>query len=231
MKRTLVTGASGDIGTAIVKYLVRLNHKVLGVDISSPENDNIFEHFFKLDLRKDYEIDQMCQEVKSNLSPLWAIVHCAGIYPIKAFDNYNLELWDEVHAVNLRAVYQTTQLLQESIVSGGRIVIVSSGAAHVGSRDIGYSSSKAGLIGITRSLAKILAPSGILVNSVCPGVINTQMSARMSPHDKSDYIEKIALKRFGSPNEVSICVLFLLDEQNSYMTGASIDVNGGLYMR
>lgn len=231
MKRVLVTGASGDIGSAIVKHLVQIEYSVLGLDIVPPRNGNEFEHFVRVDLRKELEIERMCQEVNDNYSPLWALVHCAGIYPIRPFEDYNLELWDEVNAVNLRSIFHITQLLQQSIVRGGRIVVVSSGAAHVGSRDVGYSSSKAGVVGLTRSLAKALASRGILVNAVCPGVIKTQMSARMSPKDQEEYIDKITLKRIGLPEEVSICISFLLDRQNTYMTGASIDVNGGLYMR
>ena len=107
--------------------------------------------------------------------------------------------------------------MQQNIVSGGRIVVVASGAAHVGSRDVAYSSSKAGVIGLTRNLGKTLASKGILVNAVCPGVIRTQMSARMSPKDIEEYIDKIPLNRLGAPQEVSICIAFLLDEENSYI--------------
>ena len=156
MKRVLVTGASGGIGSAIVKHLIQLGYNVLGMDIVPPRNGNVFEHFVRVDLRKKLEIERMCQEVNDNYSPLWALVHCAGIYPIRHFEDYNLELWDEINAVNLRSIYHITQLLQQNIVSGGRIVVVASGAAHVGSRDVAYSSSKAGVIGLTRSLGKTL---------------------------------------------------------------------------
>lgn len=231
MKHVIVTGASGDIGSAIVNHLGRSGYSILGSDIVQPKHTDKFEYFTQVDLRRNIEIEQMCQKIREDYSPLWAIVHCAGIYPIVAFENYTPDVWDEVHAVNLRAVYQITQLLYQIISKGGRVVIVASGAAHVGSRDIGYSSSKAGVVGTVKSLAKNLSSRGILVNSVCPGVIKTKMSNKMSTKDVEEYIEKIPLKRIGTPEEVSVCVAFLLDEQNSYMTGASIDVNGGLYMR
>ncbi len=90
MKRVLVTGASGGIGSAIVKHLVQLGYNVLGMDIVPPRNGNVFEHFVRVDLRKELEIERMCQEVNDNYSPLWALVHCAGIYPIRHFEDYNL---------------------------------------------------------------------------------------------------------------------------------------------
>lgn len=231
MKRVLVTGASGDIGSDIVKHLVKLGYSILGLDKVPPGNSDEFEQFFYADFRKELEVNSSCQKIIEKYSQLWAIVHCAGIYPIQSFEDYDLDLWDEVNTVNLRSIFHITKLLQQSLVRGGRIVVVSSGAAHVGSRDVAYSSSKAGVIGLTRSLGKVLASKGILVNAVCPGVIKTQMSDRMSSKDVDEYIEKIPLHRVGTPQEVSISISFLLDEQNSYMTGASIDVNGGLYMR
>ena len=136
-----------------------------------------------------------------------------------------------MHAVNLRSVFQMTQLLLPSIVKGGRVVIVASGAAHIGSRDVGYSTSKAGVVGLVRNLSKVLAPYNILVNAICPGVIKSKMSPKMSPEHINKYVNRIPLKRLGTPEEVSVCVPFLLSKENSYMTGASIDINGGLYSR
>ena len=231
MKRVIVTGASGDIGSAILERLSQLEYTMIGLDVVERQKKEDIERFFKVDLRRSDEIEHVCGEIRENHSPIWGIVCCAGVYPIEKLQDYTLELWDEVHAVNLRSAFQISQLLYPSIVNGGRIVIIASGAGHVGSRDVGYSASKAGALGLVRSLAKSLAPHGILVNAVSPGVIRTKMSARMSPENVKQYIDNIPLKRLGVPNEVSICVSFLLDEQNSYMTGASLDVNGGLYTR
>ena len=231
MKRVLLTGASGDIGSAIIRRLSQLEYSVIGLDIVEPQKKGDVECFFKVDLRRSDEIEGVCREICQSYPHIWGIVCCAGVYPIKSLHDYTLELWDEVHAVNLRSAFQISQLLYSNIVKGGRIVIIASGAAHIGSRDVGYSTSKAGALGLVRSLAKSLAPHGILVNAVNPGVIGTQMSARMSTESVRQYIESIPLKRIGVPDEVSICVSFLLDEQNSYMTGASLDVNGGLYTR
>jgi 3-oxoacyl-[acyl-carrier protein] reductase len=190
----------------------------------------LFKDFITVDLKDSREINFVCERISQMYLPLWGFVYCAGIYPIKSLNDYTLELWDEVQAINLRAIFYMIKLLCPGIEKGGRIVIIASGAAHLGSRDVGYSSSKAGVIGLVRSLAKLLAPD-ILVNAVCPGVIKTQMSSRMPPEHLREYLKIIPLGRFGTPEEVSACISFLLDEGNTYMTGATIDINGGLYAR
>lgn len=232
MKRPiLLTGAAGDIGTAILGRVNSMGHGVIGLDKINPRNQDKYLQFFKTDLTDGQQLSTTCREIMREHSPLWAFVHCAGLYPIVKVSDYTAELWEEVQAVNVRSAFQIVQELQEGIIHGGRIVLVSSGAAHLGSRDAGYSVSKAGLIGLARALAKSLAPEGILVNAVCPGLISTQMSAQMAPDHFEEYTNSIPLRRPGLPEEVSVCVSFLLAEENSYMTGATLDVNGGLYMR
>jgi NAD(P)-dependent dehydrogenase (short-subunit alcohol dehydrogenase family) len=133
--------------------------------------------------------------------------------------------------VNVGAAFRLVRVLSDLIVPGGRIAMIASGAAHIGSRDIGYAVSKAGLLGLVRSLALALAEREILVNAVTPGVIQSPMSAQMSNERRHQHISSTLLRRVGRPPEVAAAVAFLLDPRNSYMTGASIDVNGGLYFR
>jgi NAD(P)-dependent dehydrogenase (short-subunit alcohol dehydrogenase family) len=226
----LLTGAAGDIGAAILAQLHSAGYGVIGLDKIKPRNEDRFLEFFTADLTNCELLSQTCSEIREEYSPLWALVHCAGIYPIVPISSYTSDLWDEVQSVNLKSAFQIVQQLHSEISDGGRIVFISSGAAHIGSRDVGYSTSKAGLIGLARSLAKTFAPR-ILVNSVCPGLISSPMSARMTSEHFSRTLEAVPLKRPGVPEEISVCVSFLLDQQNSYMTGSTIDVNGGLYMR
>jgi 3-oxoacyl-[acyl-carrier protein] reductase len=153
------------------------------------------------------------------------------VYPIVSFSEYTLELWNEVHAVNVTGAFIAARELRNVISRGGRIVTVVSGAAHVGSRDLGYSASKAALLGLTKSLAMNLAEQGILVNAVCPGPIESAMSQRMPAERVGEYKQKMLLGRFGTPEEVASVVDFLLSPENSFMTGATVDVNGGQYLR
>jgi NAD(P)-dependent dehydrogenase (short-subunit alcohol dehydrogenase family) len=226
----LLTGAAGDIGTAISRRLVSLGYGVIGLDKTAPTGTDTYLDFFVTNLTHSDQLSDTCNHIRQKHCPLWGLIHCAGVYPIVPLSAYTADLWDEVQSVNLRSAFQIVRDLQSDLSNGGRIVFVSSGAAHLGSGDIGYSTSKAGLVGLARGLAKSLASKGILVNSVCPGLITSQMSARMSPEQASKTEQAVPLARPGSPEEVSICVSFLLDPENSYMTGATIDVNGGLYM-
>jgi len=227
----VISGASGGIGRATVERLHADGWSVLGLDRSSPVNSSRFLDFYEVDLTNTSAVSLICEKIIRTHPKLWALIHCAGIYPIKPFLEYSLELWDEVHAVNVRSAFQMAKHLSNAIVDGGRIVLVASGAAHLGSHDVGYSASKAGLIGLMKGLALNFASRGILVNSVCPGPIDTPMSRRMSADSVSNYKERIPLGRFGSPNEVAVVIEFLIAPENAYVNGATIDVTGGFYMR
>jgi 3-oxoacyl-[acyl-carrier protein] reductase len=231
MKRSvIVTGAAGDIGTAIVKRLTSLGYDVIGFDKVAPIAVSSFLDFFITDLTQSDELSNILKQVTSKHAPFWGFIHCAGVYPIVSLTSYSDDLWDEVQSVNLKSAFQIISQLRNELSEGARIVLISSAAAQLGSGDVGYSSSKAGLVGLARGLAKALAPNGILVNCVCPGLVKSQMSARMSPEHFSRTQQAVPLGRAARPDEISICVSFLLDPENSYMTGATIDVNGGLYM-
>jgi NAD(P)-dependent dehydrogenase (short-subunit alcohol dehydrogenase family) len=230
-QKVLVTGSAGDIGTAIVHRLHDEGYSVVGLDKDSPEDESRYAGFYQVDLRSDEEIYRASEDILRVHSPLWSLVYCAGVYPIKPFDDYDLGTWDEVNAVNIRGAFQVLKFLRGAITPGGRVVLIASGAAHVGSRDIGYSASKAAMLGLVRGLTKVLAPHGILINAICPGVISSRMSKRMSPEHIGEYTKAIPLGRVGAPAEVAVGVSFLLDAENTYMTGATIDINGGLYSR
>lgn len=229
--RTLLVGCSGGIGTAIARRLIEKGHDIVGVDRIEPHAEDSLSSFYSADLNDTDTLLSVCSKLQENPAAFWSIIYCAGVYPIVSFSEYTIPLWDEVHGVNARALFIICSRLVDMLENGGRVVTVVSGAAHGGSRDVGYSASKAALLGLTKGLAINLAERGILVNAVCPGPIVTPMSARMPPQRKGEYEERILLKRFGSPDEVAVAVEYLVDPQNTYMTGATIDVNGGLYLR
>jgi 3-oxoacyl-[acyl-carrier protein] reductase len=229
----LVTGASGGIGAAIVERLASRGYSLVGLDAIAPPRAvrKRLSGFMGVDLLDPSALEAACDEVRNNQPRLWALVFCAGMYPIRRFDEYSITLWEQVHAVNVNSIFSACLALSSRLRRGGRIVIISSGAAHVGSLDPGYSSSKAGALGLSRSLARTFGKRQILVNAIAPGVIDTQMSRRMSNARKQAHIHQTVLGRVGRPAEVAICVDFLLDRSNTYMTGATLDVNGGLYLR
>lgn len=228
--RTLLVGCSGGIGTAIARRLTEKGHSLIGIDRQEPLAD-LIPVFYEVDLNQTEQVLFVCTQVRAEVPSLWSIVYCAGIYPIVDFEHYTIELWDEVHNVNSKAAFIILQNLSSLLEESGRIVTIVSEAAHAGSRDVAYSSSKAALLGLTKSLALNLAPRGIRVNAVCPGPIETPILERMPADRVRDYEKRILLRRFGRPEEVAVAVDFLVAPENSYMTGATIDANGGLYLR
>ena len=156
--KVLVTGSAGDIGTAIVRRLHGEGYAVIGLDKDAPEDEGRYAGFYKVDLRSEGELRGASEERLRVHTPIWSLVYCAGVYPFRRFEDYDLGTWDEVNAVNIRGAFQVIHLLRGAITRGGRVFLIASGAAHVGSRDVGYSASKAVVLGLVRGLYKVLAP-------------------------------------------------------------------------
>lgn len=229
MKRICLIGCNGGIGTAICNSLKDNGYYIIGIDKQDTQLCCGVNEFYNVDLNTSDQILNVCQSIKLK-GELWGLIFSAGVYPIKKFEDYSIDLWEEVMNINLKSCFLITQRLSSQISMGGRIVFISSGASYLGSHDIGYSVSKFGLHGLAKGLAKHFGQR-ILVNTISPGVIETKMSDRMDEARKKATLESSLLKRIGKPNELTAAVIFLLDENNSYMTGATIDINGGLYSR
>jgi NAD(P)-dependent dehydrogenase (short-subunit alcohol dehydrogenase family) len=230
MQSVLVAGASGAIGSAVVDEVRQRGWDALGVDRRPPADPTAFARVVTADLT-DPATPPAAAAAAREHGALWGLVYCAGEYPLVDLDAYSGEVWERVHAVNVTAAFALAHALRDVVQRGGRMVFVASGAGHVGSRDPGYASSKAALLGLVRSLARTLAAREILVNAVTPGLVESGMSQRMPPERRRRHVEQTALGRAGRPEEVAVAVSFLLDPANTYVTGASIDVNGGLYAR
>jgi acetoacetyl-CoA reductase len=158
-------------------------------------------------------------------------VNNAGITRDRTFRKLSNDEWNEVIDVNLNSVFYTTSEVINHMLEQkyGRIINISSIIGQAGGfGQSNYAASKAGLIGLTKSLALETARSGITVNAVCPGFIETEMVGEMPDNVKESIISKIPMQRLGQTDEIAEAVLFLA--QATYITGQSINVNGGLYM-
>ena len=233
-KRVLVTGSSRGIGEAIARRFVREGYEVClhaGHDVERVTKlaEELGASAFVADFSKAGEVSRLAEEVGA----VDVLVNCAGISSWGLFQDLSDAELEEILAIDLKASMLLTRHLLPSMISAhaGAIVNVSSIWGQTGaSMEVAYSAAKAGLIGFTTALAKEVAPSGVRVNCVCPGAIDTDMMASFTKDDREALAEMIPLGRIGSAQEVANCVFFLASEGASYVTGQILSPNGGLYM-
>jgi 3-oxoacyl-[acyl-carrier protein] reductase len=239
-KAALVTGGAAGIGKACAQILSQAGAKVAVVDIDLDGAKETAAGLteakaFHCNLGDPESISGACAEISSSFGSPDIVVNCAGLISYrKGLQAVGTDEWDTVLDVNLRGAFLLCRELIEPMKEKGwgKIVHFSSLAARVGGIEVGahYAASKAGLIGLVRTLAKEAAPHGITVNAVAPGIIGTKpVLAQISDH-MDDYAEKIPLGRIGTPEEVAATVLFLCAPFSDYVTGITVDVNGGMYM-
>jgi len=229
--RTLVVGCSGGMGLVICRRLKEKGHGVIGIDVKKPADASLIPLFYQADLNQTEQIFSVCNQLKEDVQSFYAIIYLAGIYPAVEFEKYSIELWDKVYNINVRAAFILCQNLANIIEDGGRIITIGSSAGQVGSTEVAYGSSKAAMLALTKSLALNLVRRGILVNAISPGPVETPILDNMASQRVEDYKRRILLHRFGKPEEIAVTVEFLLSPENTYMTGATVDVNGGVNLR
>lgn len=247
-KRTaIVTGAAGGLGRAISKELLRKDVRVAMFD----KDDGIFDAAAELEAGPENVRVQLCDITAARetaaaveaVEEAWGgvdiLVNNAGIAPKHPsgkprLEDVEFDEWRSVMAVNLDAPFRMCQLVLPHMrkAKWGRVVNMSSGAGRTSSPTSGaaYGTSKAGLLGFTRMLATEVALDGITVNSVAPGRIETPPIKIFGETANSEYRALIPMQRLGDAEEVAAAVVFLASEDASYITGATIDVNGGRYM-
>jgi 3-oxoacyl-[acyl-carrier protein] reductase len=188
------------------------------------------------DVSKSRDVARSFDQVERRLGPVEILINNAGVWPTAFVKEMTDEAWDRTLAVNLKAAFLASrEAVRRWLKSGcqGRIVNITSQAAYHGTTTghAHYAAAKAGLANFTISLARETAPHGIRVNAVAPGFMQTDMAAAALRKHRVDYLRRIPLGRIADPAEVAPAVLFLASEQSSYMTGATLHVNGGMEMR
>lgn len=240
-KVAVVTGGSRGIGAEIAKVLAR-NGALVAINYlnSSEKADGIVQEIeqeggtafaFKADVMEADSVHKFIEEVINRYGQIDILINNAGITRDKTFRKMSIEEWEEVINVNLNSVFKTTSKVINHMLERkyGRIINISSIIGQSGGfGQTNYSASKAGLLGFTKSLALETAKSGITVNAICPGFIETEMVAAMPEDVRESIIAKVPMRRLGQTDEVADTVLFLI--KSSYITGQEINVNGGLYM-
>lgn len=239
----LVTGGSKGIGRGICMALahagisVALNYNVSGS--SAEEVKNSIEalggkaYIVKADVCDENAVIDMVKKTVLRFGGLDILVNSAGIMPAGPIETMSVESWRKVLDTNLTSCFLTIReaipYLKKSACA--RIINIASQAAYTGSsQHAHYSASKAGILGLTYSLAKELGPFGITINAVSPGRVDTEILAYSSNKKRQEWLANTPLNRLGTVDEIANVVAFLASEGASYITGANLNVNGGMLM-
>jgi NAD(P)-dependent dehydrogenase (short-subunit alcohol dehydrogenase family) len=242
-KTALVTGGSRGIGKAISLALAKAGANV-ALTYNTNENlaakveksiieDNGKAIAVQMSVENRTSVNKTINEVKNSLGSIDILINNAAIAQEKPFDTITDTDWNSMLAVNLRGPFVCCQeVLPEMVQKGwGRIInITSIGGQWGGFNQVHYSSAKAGLISLTRSLAKIYSCHGITTNAVSPGLVETDMSSReIKSKSGSEKIRNIPIGRIATVDEIAQVVVFLASDEASYITGQTTNVNGGMY--
>lgn len=232
MKTAVVTGGASGIGLAIARRLRSDGFHVAALDRNAAAED---DSAYRADVTDPDSIAEALGAVREKLGPVTVLVNAAGVDGFKRFQNIDFAEWQRVIEVNLHGVFHTIQaVLPDMIDAGwGRIVNISSSSAQSGQPFMShYVSSKSAVNGLTKSLALELGPSGITVNAVPPGFIDTPMLRRSEERrllggTVEDHVQRTPVRRVGKPEDIAATCAFLISEEAGYITGQIIGVNGG----
>jgi 3-oxoacyl-(acyl-carrier-protein) reductase len=242
-RKALVTGASRGIGRAIATALARAGADV-AINYRSREEpaENAAMNAeamgsntwtYRADISNHNEVKEMRKIVEKHFGKIDILVNNAGINVDTLFNKMDHESWNKVIGVNLNGVFNCTSTFLDHLENSehGRIINITSIVGQTGNiGQANYAASKAGIIGITKSLAKELARNNITVNAVAPGFIETDMVKGIPEKVKVKILSQIPLRRFGMPEEIAKVVVFLASDDAGYITGHVLNVNGGMYL-
>lgn len=241
-KVALVTGATRGIGKAIAEALLKLGATVVGTATSAEGAQRISDYIqaaggkgrgYCLNVTDAANVEQVLGSIQENFGTPLILVNNAGITRDNLMLRMKDEEWDQVLETNLTSVYRMSKAVLRGMTKArwGRIVNISSVVGSMGNAgQANYSAAKAGMEGFTRSLAREIGSRGITVNAVAPGFIDTDMTKELPEAHKQALLAQIPAGRLGQPQEIADAVCFLAREESGYITGATIPVNGGMYM-
>ncbi len=237
MKKVLITGATGGIGEAICK-LLSAKYEIFIIGRNKSKIDHLHgkykikEHFI-CDLGKQDEINNVITELNEKSVEIDILINNAGITNDALFLRMDIDKWRSVIETNLTSNFVLSNAVSKNMIKKkwGRIINITSVVGHTGNfGQANYSASKAGIIGMSKSVALELAKRNITVNCISPGFIETSMTAVLSDQHRKSLVDKIPMGKIGSAQDVAYCVEFLASEKSKYITGQTIHVNGGLAM-
>lgn len=241
-KVALVTGASRGIGRAIATTLGQQGLTVIGTATSERGAEAISNYLkeagvngrgYVLNVCDDDNVAAVVKEVTESFAAPDVLINNAAITQDNLFLRMKPDQWDAVINTNLNSVYRMTKACVRSMLKNrwGRVVTITSVVGVAGNPgQANYCAAKAGVIGLTKSLAQEMAAKNITFNTVAPGFICTDMTDALTEQQKEAILGQIPMKRMGEPNEIAEAVAFLASDRAAYITGQTLHVNGGMYM-
>ncbi len=238
----LVTGASRGIGRAIATRLGKDGYTLVGTATSDKGAEAISAYFkeqgirgrgMKLDVADDESVAGVIKAIEGEFGPVTILVNNAGITRDNLLMRMKPEEWAGVIDTNLSSLYRVCKACVRGMMKAryGRIVNITSVVGVSGNAgQTNYAAAKAGMIGFTKSLAQEIGARGITVNAVAPGFIDTDMTRELPEAQRKQLLAAIPLGRLGQPEEIAAAVAFLVSDDAAYVTGATLHVNGGMYM-
>ena len=237
-KVIIITGASRGIGKEIAKTLAKEGHTVIAnYNKSEKEAQKLKEELkkenkeieiYKADISKEEEIKKMVEYTIKKYKKIDILINNAGIDKIQLSTEVTKKDWDEIINTNLYGTFYITQQVTKNMIQNkkGKVINISSIWGQIGaSMEVVYSISKAGVDGLTKALAKELGPSGIQVNSIAPGFIQTEMNAEYNKKELEEIKYEIPLQKLGECEDIARCIKWLIEDK--YVTGQIIAINGG----
>lgn len=237
---TLVTGASRGIGKAIAKRFAKERHFVIGTATTEQGAQVIQEYLHDtggigrvLDVRNTEHINKLFDEIESVYGSVQVLVNNAGITKDGLLLRMQDEDWNEVVDTNLTSIYRMSKRAVRGMMKArrGRIINITSVVAKMGNAgQTNYTATKAGVEGFSRTLAREIGSRQVTVNCVAPGLIETDMTDELDERLINSMLDAVPIGRLGQPEDIAAAVSFLASDEASYITGAVIPVNGGMYM-
>ncbi len=241
-KVAIVTGSARGIGRAIALELVRNGAKLVICDLNMDDIQIVVDQFtemggeakgFVSNVTQAEDAQQLIDKTIEAFGKVDILVNNAGITRDNLLMRMKEDEWDAVIAVNLKGTYNCIRAIAKPFIKqrSGKIINLASVVGQIGNAgQVNYSASKAGVIGLTKSVAKELAARNVLVNAIAPGFIQTDMTAKLTEKAKEELTNAIPLGKLGQPEDVAKVVLFLASDDAAYITGQVINVDGGMVM-
>ncbi len=249
----IVTGAARGIGAATAELLASAGAAVALADVDPAPLDEaaarvakagtsaaagvpgaVSARAYQVDVAKIAELEELVTTVRADFGRIDILVNNAGICPRIPLEEMSEEAFDRMVAINLKSVFFLTRAAARVMRENGfgRVVNVSSTGGRIGGvvNATVYSATKGGILAMTKSLAREYAGDGILVNAVAPGAVDTRMFTNIGEEKVASYVESVPLKRLAAPREIAASIVQLCSPRSSWVTGATLDVNGGVVM-